>query len=327
MKALLFSEHNDPLYVGEIPTPQPKSEDLLIRVEAVGVNRADLLQRKGHYPPPAGESPILGLEVAGEVVAKGDAVTKFAVGDRVFGLVGGGAYAEYALLDAGLAFHLPEHFSFIEGAAISEAFLTAYESLFILGQLKKGESLLVHAAASGVGLAAIQLAVASGVHVYGTAGSDKKVKALTTYGATAFNYNDAHFLEKLLTQLGEKSINVVLDFIGAKYANLHQKILSIDGRWLLLAAMGGRELALDALTLVTKRLQVRGFNLRLQSLEQKRKIKVRFEQNALPWFLEGGIKPIVDSIYSMTEANAAHDYMASNQNIGKIILTWKDLKR
>lgn len=322
MKALLFDHPGDPLYLGEAPTPEPKAHDLLVRVVAVGINRADLLQRQGHYPPPPGESSILGLEVAGEVMAVGNAVRQFSVGDRVCGLLAGGAYAEYALLDEGLAFALTPAMSFVEGAGISEAFLTAHETVLVLGQLKKEDRILIHAAASGVGLAAMQLALAVGATVYGTVGSEEKIKILGSYGVSAFNYKEPDFLEQLLSQLGENSINVALDFIGAKYADLHQKILAADGRWLLLAAMGGRDLSLDALTLVRKRLQLRGFSLRSQSLAQKRLLKARFQQQAWPWLVAGTIKPIIDSVYPITEANAAHLHMADNRNIGKIVLTW-----
>ncbi len=320
MKTILVDKDKQ-LYLGETSKPELKPEDLLIAVKAFGLNRADLLQAKGLYPPPPGESNILGLEVAGEVIAIGSKVREFKIGDRVFGLVGSGAYAEYALLDQGLAFILPDHFSFLEGAAIAEAFLTAHETVCVLGGLAQAERILIHAGASSVGLTAMQLAFHLGAEVFATAGSELKIQKLLSYGVQqAFNYKAADFQEQILEKLGRDSINLILDFVSGPYVNMHQTLLAPDGRWLFLASMGGRQLDLDAAILIRKRFRLQGFNLRSQSLAQKRAIKTRFEESAWPFLMSGKLKPIIDSVFSFEEIGLAHQRMSNNENIGKIVI-------
>lgn len=323
MKAIILSHFGaiDALHLRETPPPTPSAEQLLIKVHATALNRADILQRKGLYPPPAGDSEILGLELAGEVVAWGEQVQGFQQGDRVFGLVGGGAYAEYAVIDAQMALHIPETWSYEFAAAIPEVFMTANETLFELGQLQAGESVLIQAGASGVGTAAIQMARAAGASVFVTAGSDEKVKKCLDLGAHyAINYKNEDFYEKIMQLTDKEGVDVIEDFIGASYFERHLKLLKSQGRLIIVALMGGHKTEIPLNLLLTKRLKVYGSVMRSRTLAEKRELTQRFSQRWLPLLQQGAIKPIIDSIIPLAEVQRAHQLMEMSQHFGKIVL-------
>lgn len=309
----------DVLRVTEEAQPSVSAEDVLVKVYAAGVNRADLLQRMGKYPPPPGESDILGLEIAGEIVAVGEACTSWRVGDRVFGLVGGGGYAEYCLLDSKMAMRIPDDWSYVEAAAVPEAFMTADMTVFELGELKAGETLLLHAAASGVGTAALQMAKYCGARVIGSVSQDEKVRKILSLGAdVAINYKKQDLFETLhhITS----GVDVIEDFIGGAYLKPHLHLLNPGGRLIVVSLLQGHIGELDMRLLLSKRLQIKGSVMRSRTLEDKRTITARFVARWLPILMAGDIKPVIDKTFSFEEVQAAHTYVASNQTKGKVIL-------
>ncbi|PTX64247.1 putative PIG3 family NAD(P)H quinone oxidoreductase [Melghirimyces profundicolus] len=324
MQAVIVTEPGGPenLKVGEYPTPRPTDHELLVRVKATALNRADILQRKGHYPPPKGASPILGLEMAGVVEKVGENCRGWKPGDRVFGLLPGGGYAEYAVIPGDMALPIPEGYGFEEAAAIAEVFLTAYQALFWLGSLKQGEKVLIHAGASGVGTAAIQLAKAAGATVYTTAGSSDKLEACRSLGADlAVNYKEGPFEPHVRSAAGENGVQLVLDFVGAPYWEQNLNCLGIDGKLVLISTLGGAQLENASLVpFLAKRLQVIGTTLRSRSLHYKIELTRDFADHVLPLFGEGKIKPVIDRTFSWKEVREAHRYMEENRNIGKVIL-------
>lgn len=323
MFAITHKRFGDPevLNLDEVPTPQPGAGQILVRVHATALNRADLLQRRGHYPPPPGDSEILGLELAGEVAALGDDVKHWSVGQRVFGLVGGGAYAQYCVMDAQMAMVIPENLSYQEAAAIPEAFFTANETLFTLGELKKDESVLIHAAGSGVGTAGVQMAHYVGAKVYGTTGSAEKIQKLRQLGIDAcINYKTQDFVSEIKKITRDEGVNVVEDFIGAKYFAQNLSILKPEGRLILVGLMGGSKTDIDLNEVLRRRLQIKGSVLRTRSLADKRTITQRFYQRWLPALAKGEIKPIIHAVMSWQKVKAAHEMMEANQNFGKIVL-------
>ncbi len=319
MKAILYDQPDEPLYLGEADKPQPNSGELLVRVRAAALNRADLLQRRGGYAPPPGASPILGLEIAGEVAS---AAGQWQVGERVMAVITGGGYAEYATVPAELAIPIPDNLSFEQAAAIPEAFLTAYLNLYTLGNLREGESVLVHAGGSGVGSAAIQLAHTGGSRVFTTAGSEDKLARCGELGADVLiNYQTESFLERIRTETEGKGVDVILDFVGAPYWNDNLMALAIGGRLILIGFLGGASGDLNLGVILGKSLTIKGTTLRRTPLSQKAALVQAFVENALPRFANGAIQPIVDRVYPLAEAEAAHDYMAANANFGKIVLS------
>lgn len=320
MKAIVFDQPGDAdvLQLGSAPDPQPTSGELLVRVHATAVNRADLLQRRGAYPPPHGASPILGLELAGEVVAgAGD----WQPGDRVMAVVTGGGYAELAAVPVGMAMRIPDQLSFEDAAAIPEAFLTAFLNLFTLGQLQSGETVLIHAGASGVGTAAIQLACAAGAKVYATAGSDEKLARCRELGAeVTINYKRESFAERVIEATGRRGVNVVLDFVGAPYWEGNLAALARGGRLLLIGFLGGSRGQLDIGPILGKNLTVVGTTLRGTPLPEKTRLTEAFVAFALPRFASGELRPVRDSTYTLAQAAEAHQAMEANSNAGKIVL-------
>jgi putative PIG3 family NAD(P)H quinone oxidoreductase len=311
----------DVLQFGQIACPEPQPHQLLVRVYATALNRADILQRRGKYPPPVGESSILGLEIAGEVVAIGANVTQHKIGDHVFGLVGGGGYAQYCVIDEYLAMPIPTDWDYQTAAAVPEAFLTANETVFELGQLQTGESLLLHAAASGVGTAVIQMAKMIQAMVYATAGSDDKCAAVIALGATAaINYKITDFEKWILKQTQEQGVDVVEDFIGQTYFQKHLQVLKPGGRLIQVATMSGTQAELDLRILMSKRLQIIGSVMRSRSLADKRAITQRFQKRWWQALTTGQITPVIDSIFSWQDMAQAHQRMEANQNIGKIVI-------
>jgi putative PIG3 family NAD(P)H quinone oxidoreductase len=320
MKAIVFDRPGGPevLRYDDAPDPQPAAGELLLRVRATAANRADILQRRGGYAPPEGASPILGLELAGEVaVGAGD----WRPGDRVMAVVTGGGYAQLAVAPAGMAMRIPERLSFEQAAAIPEAFLTAYLNLFTLGRLEAGETVLVHAGASGIGTAAIQLARAAGARVLTTAGSDEKLMHCRELGAeVTINYKREAFRERVAEATGGRGVNLVLDFIGAPYWDDNLASLAIDGRLALIGFLSGSRGQIDIGPIMSKRLDVFGTTLRRTPLPQKIALTESFAAFALPRFESGELRPVVDSVLPLEQAAQAHRRMEENSNIGKIVL-------
>ena len=323
MQAITFETPGGPevLKLDQAPDPAPAPEQVLVRVRASALNRADTLQRQGQYPPPPGESEILGLELAGEVEAVGSAVTDVAIGDRVFGLVGGGGYAEKAVIDARMAMPIPDSWSFTQAAAVPEVYFTAQETIFTLAGLQQGETILIHAGASGVGTAGIQMARQTGANVLVTAGWAEKIQRCIDLGATAgCNYKEQDFAEWVQRVTDGKGVDVIEDFIGAAYWDKNLNSLTIGGRLVLVGLMGGVKVETNLGLILRKRLQVFGSVLRSRTLEDKIDITRRFQENWLPLLAAGTIKPTIDRSFPLAQANEAHQYMEDNKNFGKIIL-------
>ena len=309
------------LRVTTVPDPVPAPEQILVHVRATALNRADVMQRLGQYPPPPGESDILGLELAGEVEAVGAAVTDLAPGDRVFGLVGSGGYAEKAVIDARMAMPIPSAWSFVQAAAVPEVFFTAQETIFTLAGLKKGETLLIHAAASGVGTAGIQMARETGARIFVTAGSAEKIQRCLELGATAgCNYKERDFADWVKEVTNGQGVDVIEDFIGAAYWDRNLRSLKTGGRLVLVGLMGGAKVEANLGLIMTKRLQVFGSVLRSRPLADKIAITQRFRTNWLPLLAAGRITPVVDRVFPIDQVADAHRYMEENRNFGKIIL-------
>lgn len=325
MKAILVSQPGgvEQLHLGEYEKPQMTDSELLVRVKATALNRADLLQREGKYPPPQGASPILGLEMAGVVEEVGEMCKgKWRPGDRVFGLLPGGGYAEYAVIADEMAMKIPEPFTFEQAAAIPEAFLTAYQTLFWVGHLQKGETVLIHAGASGVGTAAIQLVKAIGAQSIVTVGSETKGQVCLQLGAThAINYKEGPFLDKIMELTNGIGVNLILDFVGASYWEQNINSLRQDGRLVLISLLGGSRMESVSLSkLLAKRIQVTGTTLRSRSVAYKTKLTQEFASFALPLFLSGKLQPVIDRVFPWEQVQQAHQYMEENRNIGKIVL-------
>jgi tumor protein p53-inducible protein 3 len=317
---------SDVLYIGETETPQVGDGELLVRVRATALNRADLLQRMGYYPPPKGASEIIGLEMAGEIVDVGGGVTGYRVGDRVCALLPGGGYAQYAVIPADMAMPLPENLSFEQGAAIPEVFLTAYLNLVQLGGFQSGMDVLIHAGASGVGTAAIQLVRELGGRSLVTAGSPDKLARCSELGAAAgWNYKSGSFVAFVDEQTEGRGVDIILDFVGAPYLADNLKSLAMDGRVVIIGTMGGAKASeVDLGTILARRLQVIGTALRSRSAKQKAALTRAFWDFAFPRFSDGRLMPVIDTVMDWNEVKAAHDRMAANQNTGKIVLRVSD---
>lgn len=324
MKAVLMKEFGGPevLYIGEAPAPVAGPGEVSVRVKATALNRADLLQRRGMYPPPKGASEILGLEMAGEVIEVGPNVHGLKPGDRICALLPGGGYAEQVVIPAGMAMLLPDHLTYEQGAAIPEVFLTAFLNLFELGGLSEGKTVLVHAGASGVGTAAIQLIREVGGTSLVTAGSQGKIDTCLNLGAKAgWNYKEGPFQDWVLEQTQGQGVDIILDFIGAPYFDQNLAALAMDGRLIIVGTMGGIEVPnLNLGTLLRRRLQVIGTALRSRSGQRKIELTRHFTEFAMPRFADDRLKPVVDSVFSWSEVAKAHEYMEQNKNTGKIVL-------
>lgn len=325
MNAVTIRNYGAPevLKVEKLARPRPGADDLLVRVGAAGVNRADCLQRAGNYPMPPGVGSLVpGLELAGEVEAVGSAVKDFRPGDRVFGLVAEGAYAEYARLDQGLALRVPANWDFATAAGVIEVFCTANETVFQVGGLAAGESILIHAGASGVGTAAVQMARHAGAGVLFTAGTQAKVDAVLALGADhGIVYKSHDFVDEVLRLTGGEGVDQIEDFIGADYLMRNLSLLKTKGRLVLVGLMGGRTAEFDMGAMLSKRLAVFGFTLRAQSLLEKRAIVARFRDRWMPQLAAGRIAPVMYATFPLADASTAHAVMERNENLGKIVLT------
>jgi putative PIG3 family NAD(P)H quinone oxidoreductase len=310
------------LKAGQRPVPRPGAGELLIRVAASGVNRPDVVQRQGHYPPPPGASDIPGLEIAGEVVEAGPGVTRYRAGDKVCALVTGGGYAEYCVADAGSALPFPFGLSAVEAASLPETFFTVWQNVFARGGLQPGETFLVHGGTSGIGITAIQLAKAFGATVYTTAGSAEKCAACERLGAArAINYREEDYVEVLKTETGGKGVDLILDMVGGDYVGRNIQIAAEDGRIHQIAFQTGAKVTLDLRRLMLKRLTLTGSTLRIRSAEVKASLARGLEEQVWPRLASGEIKPVIDSTFPLDQASEAHRRMETNAHIGKIILT------
>jgi len=302
-----------------LPVPEPKTGELLVRVRAAGVNRPDVLQRQGAYPPPPGAPDTPGLEIAGEVVALGAGVQRFEAGDKVCALVPGGGYAEYAVVHEENALPVPSGLSLVEAGALPETFFTVWTNVFDRGQLKPGETLLVHGGSSGIGTTAIMLGKAFGSSVVVTAGSTEKCLACRDLGADlAINYRDQDFVA-VLSDHGIKP-NVILDMVGGDYVAKNLKIAAMHGRIVMIAFQKGSRFEADWMPVMLKRLTFTGSTLRARSVAEKAVIARALEAQVWPLFGAGQIRPIIHNTFPLAEAAAAHALMESGDHIGKIVL-------
>jgi NADPH2:quinone reductase len=304
------------------PRPSPGAGEVLVKVEAAGVNRVDVMQRRGVYPPPPGAPDILGLEVAGEVVALGPGASRHALGARVAALVPGGGYAEYCLVHESNALPIPRGLSAVEAAAIPEAFFTVWTNVFERGALKAGETLLAHGGSSGIGTTAIQLAKAFGARVIATAGSDEKARECVRLGADrAINYCNEDFVAATLAATGGKGADVILDMVGGDYVARNYAAAAIGGRIVQIAFLRGQRVEIDLGVLMAKRLFHTGSALRPRSVGQKAAIAEALRAKVWPLLADGRCKPVIDSVFPLAEAAEAHRRMESSAHIGKIVLT------
>jgi NADPH:quinone reductase len=314
----------------EVPVPEPGQGEVLIKVAAAGVNRPDLMQRAGKYPPPPGASEIPGLEVAGTVVAKGHGVDRWNPGDRVCALLTGGGYAEYCVAPAAQCLPVPRRaglepldafIAFIRAAAIPETFFTVWMNVFDRGHLRAGETFLVHGGSSGIGTTAIQLAAAFGATVFATAGSKEKCDACEALGAArAINYRDADFVSVLMAQTGGGGVDVILDMVGGDYFSRNIDLLALEGRLLQIALLQGSRAEMNLAKLLRQRLTVTGSTLRSRSVEEKGAIAAALERNVWPLLESGKVRPIVYAKFPLTQASEAHRMMEEGKHIGKVVL-------
>jgi len=323
MKAIVVREPGGPevLELREIDDPVPAAGEVLIDVRATALNRADLLQRRGVYPPPPGESLVLGLECAGVVAALGTGVTSVRVGDRVMALLSGGGYAGRVRVPERLTLPVPERLSFERAAAVPEAFLTATEALFELGKLRAGRWVLVHAAGSGVGSAAVMLARLTGARVLATTSRAKveRVRALGPERVVA--REDEDFAEVALELTERRGVDVILDLVGASYAARHQACLGVLGRHVVVGLLGGAKAELDLSRLLTRRQTLLGMVMRTRPLADKVRVVERFRRDFWGHLASGALEPLVDSVFPLGEAAVAHARMEHNENFGKIVLS------
>lgn len=315
MRAILVNPDHS-LSIGDVPLPSMGPHDLRIAARATAVNRADLLQRQGHYPPPPGASPILGLECAGVVSEVGEDVEGWSVGDRAMALLPGGGYAEDVVVDAGSAMHVPDGLSDEEAGAIPEVFLTAFLNLFQLARLREGETVLIHGGGSGVGTAGTTLAKLAGARVIVTAGSAEKCARCLGHGAdVAIHYREEDFVERA------RGVNVILDHIGARYLPRDLEAVAVDGRIVVIGSMGGeRSAEVDVMKLLGKRAHIIGSTLRSRSAGEKAAIVSAFLEQFGADLAAGRIRPVIHTVLPLERADEAHRLMASSDHFGKIVL-------
>jgi NADPH:quinone reductase len=323
MKAVIITQPGGPevLEIQDVERPEPVGEQVRVRVRASGLNRAELLQRAGSYPaPPGSPANIPGIEFAGEVDAVGSLVRTWKPGQRVMGLVGGGAQAEYVLSHEGLLVEIPESLDFAQAAGIPEAFMTAHDALFTQAGLRMGERVLIHAAGSGVSTAAIQLAKAAGATVFGTARTPAKLESARELGLDA-GFSPQNFAAEVQALTGGQGVHVVLDFVGAAYLEQNLQALGNWGRIVILATLGGALGNLNIGLVMGKRISLKGVTLRTRTLEEKLTVTRAFAAGVLPLLASGKVKPVIERTYPLAEISAAHIAMGENKNFGKLILT------
>ncbi|MBM3946629.1 MAG: NAD(P)H-quinone oxidoreductase, partial [SAR202 cluster bacterium] len=311
------------LKVQEIPDPSPGPDDVLVDVKATALNRADLVQRRGRYPAPPGiRGDVPGLEMAGVVAAIGERVTSVKVGERVFGLLGGGGYAERVVTNERMVVRMPERMTFVEAASLPEVFFTAHDALFNQCDLRMGESVLIHSIGSGVGTAAVQLAKHVGATTFGTASSADKLEKAAELGLDiGVNYKEHNFRDVVQSETKGRGVDVILDVVGAPYWEGNLASLAVLGRMVMVGTMGGAKVETNLGTLMGKRLRVFGTVLRARPAEEKMALTQQFARQVLPLLVSGKIKPVVDSVFPLEKAFEAHAYMEANKNFGKIVLS------
>jgi NADPH2:quinone reductase len=324
MKAIIFDDFGgaDVLRLADAPMPELRPDDLLIKVMAAGVNRADLLQREGVYGSQSyGDSPILGLEVAGEVMAIGDTVSGFAVGDRVMGIVGGGAYAQYARVDSEMAAVIPAGLSFMEAAAVMESFVTGWEALAHLGQIAKGETVLIHAAAGGIGSAAVQLAKTAGATVLATASASNLDNVLSLGADAVFDYKRVDFEAEVVDATASRGVDLIIDFVGGSYLARNIRSLAPGGRLVQVGLLGRDDNAIIPLGIVLhNHLRLIGTVMKSRSRAEKRAMVQRFTEQVLP-MMGQVLKPVIGAVYPLAATSEAHRRMDAGGLFGKIVLT------
>ncbi|SCA58027.1 Quinone oxidoreductase [Candidatus Terasakiella magnetica] len=323
MKCIEISEPGAPevLQMAERARPELADGEVLIKVAAAGVNRPDVIQRKGLYPPPPGASDLLGLEVAGEIVAVCGDVAGLSVGDKVCALTNGGGYAQYCNVPAQQCLPIPAGLSMEEAAIVPETFFTVWFNLFVQGGLKEGQSLLVHGGSSGIGTTAIQVATVLGAKVYTTAGSEEKCEACRKLGAVmAINYKEADFVDVIKEATGGKGVNMILDMVGGDYIARNIRCLARKGRLINIAYLQGSKAEVNFMSVMMKQLQITGSTLRQQPLAVKAQIAEELQETVWPLLEKGAVKPVLHSSFEMDQAKESHELMESSQHIGKIVL-------
>jgi len=323
MNYIQIEKYGDPevLKLHSMPVPEPGPGEVLIKVVAAGVNRPDMMQRKGLYPPPPGATDVPGLEVSGTVVSVGQHVSVPPINSEVCALVTCGGYAEYCLAAASICLPVPENISLVNAAGIPETFFTVWTNVFKRGQLKAGESLLVHGGSSGIGTTAIQLGKAFGATVYTTAGTSEKCEFCNKLGAdAAINYREQDFSEEIKRLTEGKGVNVILDMVGGPYFPKNIRLLADEGRLVQIALMQGSKAEVDFRSLLLKRVTLTGSTLRPRSVEEKTKIAQSLQKNVWPLLESGAIRPIIHQTFPLKQASEAHRLMESSAHIGKILL-------
>ncbi len=306
----------------ERPIPTPAPHQVLIKVHAAGINRPDIMQRQGAYPPPPGASEIPGLEIAGEIIKAGQSVDQFKVGDKVCALVTGGGYAEYCLASASLCLPVPVNMDYQQAAALPETFFTVWSNMIQRAELRSGESILIHGGSSGIGTTAIQIAKSRGVRIFVTAGSDEKCEFCLKLGADhAINYRQQDFVEEIKKTTDGHGVQVVLDMIGGDYFPRNLKSLAVEGRLVQIAIQKGARSEINLWAMMQKRLTLTGSTLRARNDDFKADIARDLRQYIWPLLESGLIKPVIYQTFPLTQAAAAHQLMESGQHMGKIILT------
>lgn len=321
MKAIEIENGRGPADALRLTTralPAPGPGEIRIRVRAAGVNRPDIVQREGRYPPPPGASDILGLEVAGEVDAVGDGVSRWAVGDRVCALLGGGGYAECAVVDARHALPIPDGLDFTQAAALPETAFTVFANVFEGGGLKAGETLLIHGATSGIGVMAIQMAKAAGARVIATSRGAAKAEAARALGADVSLDATEHDLAAAIQEAG--GADVVLDMVGAAYAELNLNALKPGGRWVVIATLTGAKAEIDLMRIMLKRIVLTGSTLRSRPADEKARLAAAVEATVWPWVASGAVRAQVEATFPLAEADAAHAHLEAGAHVGKIVL-------
>ncbi|MGV2067937.1 NAD(P)H-quinone oxidoreductase [Agrobacterium sp. 22-226-1] len=324
MRFIDLPSHGGPevMRLSQTPLPKPAKGEVLVKVEAAGVNRPDVAQRQGIYPPPKDASPILGLEIAGEVVALGEGVTEFKLGDKVCALANGGGYAQYCTVPAGQALPFPKGYDAVKAAALPETFFTVWANLFQMAGLTEGESVLIHGGTSGIGTTAIQLAKAFGAEVYATAGSAEKCEACVKLGARrAINYREEDFAAVIKAETDGKGVDVILDMIGAAYFEKNLSALAKDGCLSIIAFLGGAVAEKVNLTpIMVKRLTVTGSTMRPRTADEKRAVRDDLVAEVWPLIESGQLAPVINRVFTLDEVVEAHRLMESSNHIGKIVM-------
>lgn len=324
MRAVVVAAPGGPeqLQIVERPVPAPDADELLVKVRATSVNRADIMQRQGNYPPPEGASDVLGLEMAGEVVETGSSVSDWQPGDRLAALLASGGYAEYATVAAAAALRLPDDMPWTEAGGLAEVFCTAYDNVMVRGRLRSGETLLIHGISSGVGTAATQLAVRAGARVLGTASSAAKLAAAADLGADGgIDYTAEDFVERAGALTDGRGVDVILDMVGGSYLQRNLDALAPEGRIVIIGLQGGARAEVPLGQLMSRRLTVTGSTMRARSVAQKAQVARGMESDVMPGFADGSLRVVVDSVFDLEHVAAAHRTLEAGDHVGKVVLT------